>query len=78
MPLLSTIAMFAVAAQAAPPPAPPAPPPAAEKKVCRRPTATGTILVRKQCRAASEWARIDAQNRAAAEQALDGRRSSGR
>ncbi|MDJ0277885.1 hypothetical protein QLH51_13860 [Sphingomonas sp. 2R-10] len=53
-------ALLALALQA-PAPQPPATPekPKAEKKICRRDAATGSIMTMRTCRTQSEWSQVD-------------------
>jgi hypothetical protein len=56
-----TALLFAAAMQAAAPQAAPAPEkPKAEKKICRRDAATGSIMTMRTCRTQTEWSQIDA------------------
>lgn len=66
----------AASAQQAPNPNP-SPTPQPEKKVCRTDTATGSMLPKRTCRTAGEWAQIDGANAVAAENFGNMRRSSG-
>lgn len=54
-----TALLLATAIQA--PASPPAPEkPKAEKKICRRDAATGSIMTMRTCRTQADWSRIDA------------------
>ncbi|MFD1036083.1 hypothetical protein ACFQ15_15725 [Sphingomonas hankookensis] len=54
--LLFTAALQAAAPQAAPAPEKPKP----EKKICRRDSATGSIMTMRTCRTQTEWSQVDA------------------
>lgn len=49
--------------------------PAAEKKICKRETATGSIMSRATCRTKAEWDAITAQSQADRDRANDAVRS---
>jgi hypothetical protein len=49
--------------------------PAAEKKICKRETATGSIMARVTCRTKAEWDAITAQSQADRDLANDAARS---
>ena len=52
--------------------------PPKEKKICRSESVTGSIMPRRTCHTAAQWAAIDAQNQDNAQTALDhARRSTG-
>ena len=44
-----------------------------EKKICRAAVGTGTIMARRVCHTRAEWAQIDGQGSASAQQQLDER-----
>lgn len=56
-----TALILTAALQAATPQAAPAPEkPKAEKKICRRDAATGSIMTMRICRTQAEWSQVDA------------------
>jgi hypothetical protein len=67
MMLLTSFALLFLAQTAAPPVALSTP---TAKKICRRETATGSIMVKTHCRTRAEWTQIDAATAGAAEQAM--------
>lgn len=77
MALIATVALAAPAfAQTAPATDPAAPKPVKEKKICRREAQTGSILGSPSvCHTKAEWAKIDEQNAANADDALSRSRS---
>lgn len=65
-----TTLLLATALQAVPAAAPAL---EADKKICRRVVATGSIMPRTKCRTRTEWAALDAAANEAAERAIDQR-----
>jgi hypothetical protein len=77
MPMLILAMMTGGHLEAATPPAPAAAP-AAERRICRTDVNLGTILPRRVCRPAGDWAQIDAAQGKITERDTDHMRNSRR